>query len=58
MSDLVSMGGYGAYVWGAWSISLLILAIMVWSPYRKRKQLEKQLLRQIAREIIIMQSKD
>lgn len=56
MSELLAMGGYGAYVWSAWGFSSLLLMYLVWQPYRKRKQLEQQLMRQIAREVILMQA--
>jgi heme exporter protein CcmD len=56
MAEFLSMGGYGAYVWGAWGISLAILGLLIWQSYQKRKTLEKTLLKQIGREIIMMQS--
>jgi heme exporter protein CcmD len=57
MMSFLSMGDYTVYVWGAWGVSLMVLMVLVWQPHRKRKQLEKQLFRQIAREVIMMQSK-
>jgi heme exporter protein CcmD len=56
MAEFLSMGGYGAYVWSAWGISLAILGVLIWQSYQKRKTLEKTLLKQIGREIIMMQS--
>jgi heme exporter protein CcmD len=56
MADFFSMGGYGGYVWSAWAISVAILGLLVWQSYRKRKQLEQTLVKQIAREVILMQS--
>lgn len=35
MSEFLAMGGYAAYVWSAYGITLLVLAINVWSA-RKR----------------------
>ncbi len=56
MAAFFSMGGYGGYVWSAWGISLAILGLLIWQSYRKRKQLEQSLVKQIAREVIMMQS--
>jgi heme exporter protein CcmD len=56
MAEFLSMGGYGAYVWSAWGISLTILGLLIWQSYSKRKALEKTLVKQIAREVIMMQS--
>lgn len=56
MTAFFSMGGYGVYVWSAWGISLAILGLLLWQSYRKRKALERTLIKQIAREVIMMQS--
>jgi len=56
MAEFFSMGGYGGYVWSAWGISSAILGLLIWQSYRKRKQLEQTLVKQIAREVILMQS--
>ncbi len=56
MTAFFSMGGYGGYVWSAWGISIAILGFLLWQSYRKRKALEKTLVKQIAREVIMMQS--
>ena len=56
MADFFSMGGYGVYVWSAWGISLSVLGLLIWQSYAKQKQLERTLVKQIAREVIMMQS--
>jgi heme exporter protein D len=33
-SSLLSMGGYGAYVWPAYAVALLVLAVLFISSYR------------------------
>lgn len=45
MADFLSMGGYGAYVWSAFGISLLALMLLFgvsWSDSRRRaRELER-----------------
>lgn len=30
LTEFVHMGGYGAYVWGAYGLSAILLAVEVW----------------------------
>jgi heme exporter protein CcmD len=39
--NIVSMGGYGAYVWTAYSITLLALGINLAASWREKKQVKK-----------------
>lgn len=39
LENFLAMGGYGFYVWGAYAISLLTLAIEVVAVARRRKAL-------------------
>jgi heme exporter protein CcmD len=32
----LSMGGYAAYVWSAYGITLLVLAVSVWTAHQRR----------------------
>ncbi|HEX7080351.1 MAG TPA: heme exporter protein CcmD [Gammaproteobacteria bacterium] len=36
MIDFLSMGGYAAYVWSAYGITLLVLLINIWAARRSR----------------------
>jgi heme exporter protein D len=33
--EFLHMGGYAAYVWSAYGITLLVLVLNVWSAYRR-----------------------
>jgi heme exporter protein D len=35
MSDILSMGGHGAYVWPAYGITLVVIVFNVWAARRK-----------------------
>lgn len=37
MSEFLNMGGYAAYVWPAWGVSLAVLAGLAVAVARKRK---------------------
>ena len=37
MSDILSQGGYGAYVWGAYGLTLILLVAEVWQLRRQRR---------------------
>lgn len=39
LDNFLAMGGYGFYVWGAYAISLLTLAIEVAAVVRRRRAL-------------------
>lgn len=36
MIDFLKMGGYAAYVWSAYGITLVVLGVSVWAARRKR----------------------
>ena len=38
MSEFLAMGGYGAYVWSAYGITLVALVLNYWSAGRLLKQ--------------------
>lgn len=42
--EFVNMGGYGLYVWGAYSALILSFLLGVWYPWRQRKTLLNSLL--------------
>ena len=40
-SDVIEMGGHGAFVWSTYLITVLVLVYLVWSPLaRHRRQLQ------------------
>ena len=36
MTDFFAMGGYAAYVWSAYGITLLVLVVSAWTARRRR----------------------
>lgn len=49
MADFFAMGGYAAYVWPCYVLSLLVVVLNVWWPQRRRKRLLQQLQREARR---------
>ena len=43
MADFFAMGGYGRYVWSAWGLTVVVMAINLILPLRKHRQLQKQM---------------
>jgi heme exporter protein D len=41
--SLMYMGGHGAYVWAAYAISVLVLALLLLSPLRRQRRLLREL---------------
>jgi heme exporter protein D len=39
MSDFFAMGGYGAYVWPAYAVFVVVLALEAYAPLAQRKRL-------------------
>ena len=46
MSEFFHMGGYGAYVWGAYGLSTVILVLNLFIARRRSQQVWKQLSRE------------
>jgi heme exporter protein D len=42
MSDWLAMGGYGAYVWSAYAVTVIVLAWDATAPLRARRQLRRR----------------
>jgi heme exporter protein D len=40
MSEFLSMGGYGGYVWGSYGVTLALLALEVIFLTRRKRKLE------------------
>ena len=47
MSEFLSQGGYGAYVWGAYGLTLILLLGEVWQLRRQRRTIFARLSRMI-----------
>jgi heme exporter protein D len=39
MSDFLAMGGYGAYIWPAYAVFVVVLALEAYAPRAQRKRL-------------------
>jgi heme exporter protein D len=42
MSEFLSMGGYGGYVWGSYGVTLVLLAVEVVFLIRRKRKLENK----------------
>ena len=49
-SDFIAMGHHGPYVWSAYAISLVVLAINVAAPILARKRYLQEEARRLRRE--------
>lgn len=47
MREFLAMGGHGGYVWSAYGITLLVLAINAWAAVRRHKRALDDARRQI-----------
>ena len=45
MNDFLAMGGYAQYVWSAYSISLVVLAMTVWLTRRNLAKTRERVTR-------------
>ncbi len=45
----LTMGGHGAFVWSAYAITLVVIALLLISPLRKSRQLRRELAGQYKR---------
>ncbi len=50
MSDYLAMGGHGAFVWSAYAITAVVLALNVLQPWLARKRLVNEEARRRRRE--------
>jgi heme exporter protein D len=58
IADFFAMGGYGFYVWLAYGISFLSLAILIINTVSKRKQILNNVNKRVARGHRIRQAKN
>lgn len=49
-SEFINMGGYGAYVWSAYGIALIVMVLAIVIPMRNHKLLRKRLITQLKRK--------
>ncbi|MCW1980750.1 heme exporter protein D [Xanthomonas arboricola] len=50
MSTFLAMGGYGAYVWTAYALFVLVLLADLIAPWLRRRRLPAQLRGQLQRQ--------
>jgi len=43
MSDFFNMGGYAAYVWGAYGVAAVVLVGLVWQSVKNLRASEREL---------------
>lgn len=43
LNAVLTMDGHGGYVWSAYAISLLVLALLLRAPWRRQRALLRQL---------------
>jgi len=39
MTDFLLMGGYAAYVWSSYGITLIVLVVNIWAAYRRHAEM-------------------
>ncbi|MGO2508646.1 heme exporter protein CcmD [Vibrio hibernica] len=57
LSDFFAMGGYAAYVWGAFGITFLSLFVLCWSSLSQHRALFKEIQQKMDREERIQAAK-
>lgn len=48
LSEFFNMGGYAVFVWSSYGLTLVVLVLNWWLPYRQHKQNLKKLKRQLS----------
>jgi len=43
MTEFFAMGGYGSYVWPAYAVFFVVLALEAWAPRAQRKRVLAEL---------------
>jgi heme exporter protein D len=49
LSAVLQMDGHGAYVWSAYAISLLVLALLMTLPLRRRRRVMREVRGEVRR---------
>ncbi|MGB1091727.1 MAG: heme exporter protein CcmD [Oceanobacter sp.] len=50
VGEFLAMGKHGLYVWLSYGLTALIIAVNIWLPLRRKKQLKQELVRRQRRE--------
>ncbi|EFX90678.1 heme exporter protein D [Actinobacillus ureae] len=50
LSDFLSMGNYGFYVWLSYAVSIIAMGGLIWFSRREEKQIMQQIKKELARE--------
>jgi heme exporter protein D len=50
MAEFLAMGGYGAYVWSAYAVFFIVLAIEALAPLAQRRRVLAELRDRLARQ--------
>ena len=50
MADFFNMGGYAAYVWSAYGISLVVIVLNIVLPIQREKNLINSIRKKLQRE--------
>ena len=50
-AEFVQMGTHGIYVWSAYGVTLIVLAVNVVAPVLRRRELMREIKRDLAREV-------
>ncbi|AFU20318.1 MULTISPECIES: heme exporter protein CcmD [Actinobacillus] len=50
LSDFLSMGNYGFYVWLSYAVSIIAMGGLIWFSRREEKQIMQQVKKELARE--------
>ncbi|AIZ80294.1 heme exporter protein CcmD [Actinobacillus equuli subsp. equuli] len=50
LSDFLSMGNYGFYVWLSYAVSIIAMGGLIWFSRREEKQIVQQVKKELARE--------
>ena len=50
-AEFVQMGNHGIYVWSAYGVTLIVLAVNVVAPVLRRRELMREIKRDLAREV-------
>lgn len=58
VSDFITMGGYGFYVWLSYGISLLALIVLFYQSAAEKKKIFKAIHREIARQQRVQAQQD
>tara|TARA_R110001583_G_scaffold170258_2_gene323688 strand:- start:893 stop:1126 length:234 start_codon:yes stop_codon:yes gene_type:complete len=51
ISAFLNMGGYGFYVWLSYGVSIIALALLVFSSIHNHKKIKQQIALRIKREV-------